>query len=84
MQFEKSVREGYAKIIKKDPLRAKSLIKVAEDVLITVKEMQVKEQLKDRAKELGFDNLTEFIKWSTKEKIFQLQKVAVCLNGTKN
>lgn len=44
MHFEGSIRQGYAKIVIKDPLRAKSLIKVAEDALIaSTKELQVKE-----------------------------------------
>ena len=44
MQFEKSMKQGYVKSVLKDELRAKSLIKVAEDALIaSTKELQVKE-----------------------------------------
>ncbi len=44
MQFEKSIKQGYAKRVLKDQLRAKSLINVAEDALIaSTKELQVKE-----------------------------------------
>ena len=43
MQFEKSMREGYAKRVLKDLFRAKNLINAAEDVLITIKESQLKE-----------------------------------------
>lgn len=43
MQFERSLKEGYAKTILKDQLRAKSLMKVANDAIITATEMEVKE-----------------------------------------
>lgn len=44
MQFEKSIKQGYAKVVLKDHLRAKSLINVAEDALIaSTKELQLKE-----------------------------------------
>ena len=33
-----------------------------------------KEELIVRAKEFGFDTLTSFIKWATKEKIFHMKK----------
>ena len=39
MLFEKSLREGYAKRIAKDELRAKSLMKTAEDALRSVKDL---------------------------------------------
>lgn len=43
MRFDKSLREGYARKVMKDNLRANSLIKVAEDALISMKELQIKE-----------------------------------------
>ena len=44
MQFENSMRGGYVKRIEKDTLRAKSLIKVADDALIaSTKELEIKE-----------------------------------------
>lgn len=43
MLFEKSIREGYAQKGEKDILRAKSLVKTAEDTLLSVKEMVIKE-----------------------------------------
>jgi len=39
MLFEKSLQEGYAKRIAKDELRAKSLMKTAEDALRSVKDL---------------------------------------------
>ncbi len=39
MFFEKSLQEGYAKRIAKDELRAKSLMKTAEDALRSVKDL---------------------------------------------
>ena len=41
-----------------------------------------KEELKQRAKELGFDNLTGFVKWATKEKMFEMKRIF--RNGSKN
>jgi len=45
-----------------------------------------KEELKERAKSLGFDNLTSYVKWCTKEKIFNIQKRTgnAYQNGSEN
>ena len=42
-----------------------------------------KEELKKRAEAFGFDTVTGFVKWATKEKIFQIQKTNF-QNGSKN
>jgi len=42
-----------------------------------------KEELKLRAKSLGFDNLTSYAKWCMKEKIFMIQKIS-SQNGSEN
>ena len=44
MQFSKSIKEGYAKIVPKDNLRAKSLIKTADNALLSAKELQIIER----------------------------------------
>ncbi|MEK6968983.1 MAG: hypothetical protein AABW48_00990 [Nanoarchaeota archaeon] len=43
MFFQKSLDDGYAKKIEKDKIRAKSLIKSANDALLAAKELQLKE-----------------------------------------
>ena len=44
-----------------------------------------KEELKQKAKDLGFDNLTSYLKWCAKEKIFNIQKMtSTYQNGSKN
>ena len=43
MFFEKAMQRGEARKIDKDPLRAKSLIKSAEDALLSAKELSLKE-----------------------------------------
>ena len=43
-----------------------------------------REAIKKKAEILGFDNLTSFVKWCTKEKIFLIGKMQKSLNGSKN
>ena len=43
MLFEKSIKEGYAKEVKKDKLRAQSLIKSAEDTILATKDIYLKD-----------------------------------------
>src|SRR3989344_7624221 len=43
MSFQQSLEQGYAKKVPSDALRAKSLLKSADDTLLTVKEILLKE-----------------------------------------
>lgn len=43
MFFQKSLEEGYAKKVEVDKIRAKSLVKSANDALLAAKELQLKE-----------------------------------------
>ena len=44
MQFNKSIQEGYAKKVLIDNIRAKSLIKTADNALLSAKELQMIER----------------------------------------
>ena len=43
MEFKNSIEQGYAKIVIKDNTRAKSLIKAAENAILSAKELRVLE-----------------------------------------
>lgn len=43
MSFQQSLREGYARKVPPDKIRAKSLLKSSEDTLLAVKEISLKE-----------------------------------------
>ena len=43
MQFKNSIKDGYVKIVIKDDIRAKSLIKAAENAILSAKELRIVE-----------------------------------------
>lgn len=60
MLFEKSLEEGYSKVINKDILRAKSLIKSADEAILSVKELNIKDtNLKTILREL-YEGLRQY------------------------